>query len=64
VNLGFFFGAHLIDPHHVLVGEGKRMRHIKVRSIKDASNPALAQLLKDAWKVAPNSIANLHKKTG
>ena len=62
VNLGFFYGAHLPDPHHLLVGEGKRMRHIKVRSREDASNPALEQLMKEAWKDAPNSIANLHSK--
>jgi hypothetical protein len=61
-NLGFFFGAHLDDPHHLLVGEGKRMRHIKVRSCEDASNPAFEQLLKEAWKDAPDSIAHLHKK--
>ena len=62
VNFGFFFGAHLPDPQHVLVGEGKRMRHIKVRSIADASNPALEQLMKEAWKEAPNSIASLHSQ--
>lgn len=64
VNLGFFFGAHLHDPQHLLVGEGKRMRHIKVRSCEDASNPALEQLLKEAWKDAPDSIAHLHQKPG
>ena len=64
VNLGFFFGAHLPDPQHVLVGEGKRMRHIKVRSVEDASNYALKQLMKEAWKDAPHSIARLHRKTG
>jgi hypothetical protein len=62
VNLGFFFGTHLDDPQHLLVGEGKRMRHIKVRSREDACNPALEQLLKEAWKDAPDSIAQLHKK--
>jgi hypothetical protein len=62
VNLGFFFGAHLLDLQHLLVGEGKRMRHIKVRSVEDASNPALEELLKEAWNDAPNSIAMLHSK--
>src|SRR6266516_2379465 len=52
VNLGFFFGAHLLDPQNFLIGEGKRMCHIKVRSIEEA------------WKDAANSIAALHKKTG
>ena len=63
VNQGFYYGVHLDDPHHLLVGEGKRMRHIKVRSCEDASNPALEQLLKEAWKDAPDSIAQLHKKS-
>jgi hypothetical protein len=58
VNFGFFFGANLPDPQHVLVGEGKRMRHTKVRSIADATNPALEQLMKEA----PNSIAKLHSR--
>jgi hypothetical protein len=62
VNLGFFFGSHLPDPQHVLVGEGKRMRHIKIRSVADASNPALEQVMKEAWKDAPNSIATLHSR--
>jgi hypothetical protein len=62
VNFGFFFGSHLPDPQHLLVGEGKRMRHIKVRSVADASNPALEQLMKEAWKEAPTSIAKLHSK--
>ena len=62
VNLGFFFGAHLPDLQHLLVGEGKRMRHIKVRSVADASNPALEKLMKEAWKEAPNSIEKLHSK--
>jgi hypothetical protein len=64
VNLGFFFGTHLDDPQHLLVGEGKRMRHIKIRSREDAGNSALEQLLKEAWKDAPDSIAQLHKKPG
>jgi hypothetical protein len=62
VNLGFFFGVHLLDPQYLLVGEGKRMRHVKVRSVEDASNPALEELMKEAWKDAPNSIATLHSK--
>ena len=64
VNQGFYYGVDLDDPHHLLVGGGKRMRHIKVRSCEDASNPALEQLLKEAWKEAPDSIAHFHKKPG
>ena len=31
VNVGFFQGAGLPDPQHLLEGSGKRMRHVKVR---------------------------------
>ena len=60
VNFGFFFGAGLPDPKRLLVGEGKRLRHIKVRSVQEAKNPALAKLIAAAWKDAPRAIAKIH----
>ncbi len=54
VTLGFFFGSHLADPHNLLLGEGKRLRHVKVRSLAEASNPALGLLMKAAWGDAPD----------
>ena len=62
VNLGFFFGADLPDPKHSLVGEGKRLRHVKIRSVEDAKNPALEKLIKATWKETPESIAKIHAK--
>lgn len=62
VNFGFFFGADLPDPEHLLVGEGKRLRHVKIRSVKDAKNPALGKLIAATWKEAPDSIAKIHTK--
>src|SRR5579862_1394494 len=35
VNLGFPRGATLPDPNNVLEGEGKVMRHVKFRSLRD-----------------------------
>ncbi len=49
VRLGFMFGTQLPDPDQLLVGEGKRMRHVKVRSVQEASNLALVGLVKTAW---------------
>lgn len=49
VRLGFMFGSHLSNPHHMLVGEGKRLRHVKVRTTQEANNPALKQLVEEAW---------------
>ncbi len=31
LNVGFFFGAELPDPHGLLEGTGRFMRHVKVR---------------------------------
>jgi hypothetical protein len=60
VNFGFFFGASLPDPKNLLIGEGKRLRHIKIWSVEEAKNPALAKLIAQTWKEAPESIAKVH----
>jgi hypothetical protein len=49
VRLGFFWGGYLPDPQGLLVGEGKRLRHIKVFSLAEAGRPALKALLIAAW---------------
>lgn len=66
VNFGFFFGAGLPDPKQLLIGEGKRLRHVKIWSVEESKNPALAKLIAQTWKEAPASIAKIHagkKKT-
>ena len=60
VNFGFFFGAGLPDPKKLLIGEGKRLRHVKIWSVDEAKNPALAKLIVQTWKEAPESIAGVH----
>jgi hypothetical protein len=60
VNLGFFFGAGLPDPKKLLIGEGKRLRHVKIWSVEEAKNPALAKLIVATWKKAPESVAKVH----
>ena len=56
VRLGFMYGAHLNDPQQLLVGEGQRLRHIKVRSLKEAANPALRPLVEAAWAEAAGRV--------
>jgi hypothetical protein len=60
VNFGFFFGADLPDPKNLLVGEGKRLRHVKIWSVEEAKNPGLAKLIAETWKKAPESVAKVH----
>jgi hypothetical protein len=44
VNLGFYQGATLADPARLLEGTGKRLRHVKVRSLADADRPEVRAL--------------------
>lgn len=49
VNVGFFQGASLPDPTHLLQGTGKYMRHVKLRpgTVTDAAS--LDELIKQAY---------------
>ncbi len=49
VNVGFFFGALLKDPAHLLEGTGKRGRHVKLRPGREVDSAALAQLVDAAY---------------
>jgi hypothetical protein len=48
VNLGFYHGVALRDPGGLLEGTGKRLRHIKIKSISQVKSKDLASLLKAA----------------
>jgi hypothetical protein len=48
VNLMFARGIELSDPQHLLVGTGKRARHVKIQTYADLENPALLDLLNEA----------------
>ncbi len=48
VNLGFNYGSELPDPEGLLQGSGKLLRHTKINTPEDLSNPALRQLLEVA----------------
>ena len=49
VNLGFYKGTDLMDPEGLLEGTGKKMRHLKVRSVEGAGQPALRALIEKAF---------------
>ncbi len=48
VNLGFYDGASLDDPAGILEGTGKRLRHVKVRTVEAAGAEALRSLVAEA----------------
>ena len=60
-NLGFFYGIDVPDPTSLLEGTGKRMRHIKIRSVLAAQNPALVPLVQAAWKRGGAAVAHSHE---
>lgn len=49
VNVGFYTGAFLDDPHKLLIGAGKRMRHIKLKPGSDIDSQALCELIRSAY---------------
>ncbi len=48
VQLGFFHGSSLADPHGLLEGKGQYVRHIKVRTLEDIDEAAFGALLRQA----------------
>ena len=49
VNVGFFRGSELPDPDGILVGTGKRMRHVKLRPSHPLADAALQRLIREAY---------------
>lgn len=48
VNLGFYKGVDLPDPEGLLEGTGKKLRHLKIRTVDAADNPRIHILIKAA----------------
>jgi hypothetical protein len=49
VNVGFFRGAEIADPHRILEGNGKFMRHVKLGPEHDVDAAALRELIEAAY---------------
>lgn len=49
VNVGFFQGTELPDPHGLLEGTGKFMRHVKLRPDRTVDEKALTDLIQAAY---------------
>ncbi len=49
VSAGFFQGASLPDPCHLLEGSGKRMRHVKLKPGEPVDSAALRALIEAAY---------------
>jgi hypothetical protein len=49
VNVGFFHGAALPDPAHLLEGAGRSMRHVKLKPGTATNTAALSVLIRTAY---------------
>lgn len=56
VNVGFFRGAEIADPEHILDGSGKFMRHVKLRPEREVEARALTRLIKTAYTDMKNRV--------
>jgi hypothetical protein len=48
VQLGFYRGSALKDPLKLLVGEGRYVRHVKIRTARDIRPAAFSGLVRQA----------------
>ena len=48
INISFPSGAFLSDPHGLLQGKGKKIRHIRISNLSDVQAPAVKGLLLEA----------------
>jgi Domain of unknown function (DU1801) len=58
VNVGFFQGAGLKDPSHLLQGSGKRMRHVKLRVREKVDDAAVRGLIEAAYAGIKERVEN------
>ncbi|HEY6805322.1 MAG TPA: DUF1801 domain-containing protein [Pyrinomonadaceae bacterium] len=57
VNVGFFRGSELADPNGLLEGDGKRMRHVKLKPEIDIDTDALEKLIQTAYEDIKSRLA-------
>ena len=64
INLGFNKGTLLKDPHGLLKGTGKLIRHIEVKEPSDYRNPKVKTLVKESIDFALNDMDKPTKSIG
>jgi len=57
VNVGFFLGAYLPDPHGLLEGDGRFMRHVKLAPDRPIDEEALQRLVGEAYRDMQQRLA-------
>ncbi len=55
VHVNFYKGVRLSDPSRALEGNGREMRHMKVRSVDTIREDLLAQFVREAFSLDSNA---------
>lgn len=55
-NLGFYYGVDLPDPEGLMEGTGKKLRHVKIKSIEDAKASGIVELVRAALEERINTL--------
>src|SRR2546426_9958671 len=63
VNMGFHRGTSLSDRHALLEGDGKQMRHIKIRNMDDLLNPAIRDYIQEACERGGHDLTRGQERT-
>jgi hypothetical protein len=58
VGLSFYYGASLTDPEHLLQGEGKQNRFVRLPSIESLRAPGVIALIREAVAQAKVPLAS------
>lgn len=58
VNVGFFHGAALPDPAHLLQGSGRFMRHVKLKPGTATDDASLSRLIQLAYAHIKDRVEN------
>src|SRR5690348_4897829 len=56
VTIGFYLGADLKDPAGLLEGEGKRMRHVKLKPGQELDSKALGVLIQASYNEVKEAL--------
>ena len=59
VDVAFEFGVLLADPDHLLAGDGKQVRYLRLKDAAELREAALRQLLIEAINLPPGREAKL-----
>jgi hypothetical protein len=61
INLGFPRGSTLPDPNKVLEGDGKALRHMKLRTLQDVERPLVRRYIRAAIEQQPGGLRGTGK---